>query len=306
MQTHDITTLIPPYPNFANAAKRLPTGYPAMGHRDLTRPTPAARTATASHDHQDHGHRPEARQSCRRITRHAPHPGGRTGASCNHHRPQIGTTWGAAGPHQMKPPRQGPRFTVPRKPFIISGAPQKKTESNPASQPTRTGGPLEGPAHHQGGAATTTPQRTLNAFNLSTKTISYQGMERGGHDHAGGDQHRHRPAGPPHRAAGPPGTAQRTGPRHRARAKKRTTRTSTTTRATSSPAAGSRPRSCRRITRPAPGEHRQRLRRSGTKRSGHRAEIGTTWRTAGPAPGGTTPASSRPGTGWSNPGRPAL
>ena len=80
MQTHDITTLIPPYPNFANAAKRLPTGYPAMGHRDLTRPTPAARTATASHDHQDHGHRPEARQSCRRITRHAPHPGGRTGS----------------------------------------------------------------------------------------------------------------------------------------------------------------------------------------------------------------------------------
>ena len=79
----------------------------------------------------------------------------------------------------------------------------------------------------------------------------------------------------------------------RPRAKKRTTKTSTattTTRATSSQAAGSRPRSCRRITRPAAGEYRQRLRRSGTR-----------WTTLGRDRHDL--AASRPGARWNHPGR---
>ena len=75
MQMHDIIVQIPPYPNFASTAGKLPTGYQPKGHRDLTHPTPAAGTATASH-----GHRPEPRQRCRRITRPAagPAPSGAT------------------------------------------------------------------------------------------------------------------------------------------------------------------------------------------------------------------------------------
>ena len=61
---------------------------------------------------------------------------------------------------------------------------------------------------------------------------------------------------------GEPG--QGTGPRAKKRATRATAATPTTS-TTRSPAAGSRPGTCRRITRPAPGGHRQRLRRSGTR-----------------------------------------
>ena len=93
----------------------------------------------------------------------------------------------------------------------------------------------------------------------------------GGHDYPGSDPRRRQPA------AGP-GTAQRTGPGHRATAKKETGRTTTatpTTRTTRSPAAGSRPRTCRRITRPA----------LGGAAAGHHL------------------ADSRPGARWDHPGR---
>ena len=87
-----------------------------------------------------------------------------------------------------------------------------------------------------------------------------------GHDRPGSDPHGRQPAGP-HRRQQQQGQERRsqpdqgTGPR----AKKRTARATTTTRTTRSPAAGSRPGICRRITRQPPGEHRQPLRRSGTR-----------------------------------------
>jgi hypothetical protein len=118
-----------------------------------------------------------------------------------------------------------------------------------------------------------------------------QGDDRtDGHHYPGSEPHGRQPTGAHRRrpAAGP-------------RAKKRATRTATattTTRTTRSAATGSRPGTCRRITRQAAGEHRHRLRRSGAmtgnRWSGHRAEIGTTWRKAGPAPGGTTRAADHP------------
>ena len=75
---------------------------------------------------------------------------------------------------------------------------------------------------------------------------------------------------------------------------RRTPAATPTTRTTRSPAAGSRPRSCRRITRQPPGEYRQRLRRSGSR-------PGTRWST----PGGDRHdlADSRPGARWNHPGR---
>ena len=131
---HDITAQIPPSSNFANAAALLPTGYPAMGHRDLTRPTPAAGTATASHDHQDHGHRPEAGEHWR-TTRKPPGgqwlkptrlislpapkgslpQGGRGGGRANPTGTTTNTSGPAAGPRSAPPggQRAGARWSNP-------------------------------------------------------------------------------------------------------------------------------------------------------------------------------------------------
>ena len=140
---------------------------------------------------------------------------------------------------------------------------------------------------------------TRAADHPATLLFANDQHDQGDHDHRepGGDPHGRKPAGPRRRrpAAGP-GAAQRTRPGHRATAKKETGRTATatpTTSTTRSPDTGSRPRSCRRITRQPPGEHRQRLRRSGSR-------PGTRWST----PGGDRHdlADSRPGARWNQPG----
>ena len=124
-----------------------------------------------------------------------------------------------------------------------------------------------------------------------------------------GDQHGRRPAAGPRRrrpAAGP-GTAQRTGPGHRDTGKEENHQGDHDDQDHQEPGrriearhlpedhpATTRPGTCRRITGQPPGEHRQRLRRSGTR-------PGTRWST--PGRDRHDLADSRPGARWNHPGR---